>query len=193
MAVSEAYHVLGNDKKREQYNRELQQQRGTSASYAPPSGASGFSPGGRKASGLSRRRGAFRGPPPSFYRSGGWGDADEKRRTNQGADPREAEAKRKADRQYASTSGPFAGKTGAWPFATDPNDVGHFDREGHFRTQSSIDEQLQKGRQKRRSVLMDAREDMIAEEGAANSFGKFLQICGLLAVGIGLPVIILRY
>ncbi len=79
--------------------------------------------GGRAASGLSRRRGAFRGPPPSFFRSGGWGTQATKRRAahdestgNAGASPASAGRPREAD------------------------EPPHFDRTAHERRQRRIDE-----------------------------------------------------
>lgn len=189
VAISDAYHVLGDEKKREKYDQELNQARGGGRSQSSAGGGSGFSPGGRKASGLSRRRGTFRGPPPSFYRSGGWGGSQDKRRANQGADPREAEARRQQQQQAAGSSGPHAGKTGDWPFATDPNDVGHFDREGHFKTTSTVEEQLRKGRTKRRNIFSSG-DDMIDDESSLAVFAKFLQVTGIIAVGIGGSVLL---
>lgn len=72
MGISSAYAILGNAEKREKYDKGLRQQLdgniepGPRASHAGPVGA-------RPASGLSRRRTQFHGPPPSFYKNGGWG------------------------------------------------------------------------------------------------------------------------
>lgn len=188
-AISDAYHVLSNPEQRERYDREMQLQRGGPRSYSSPSGGSGFSSGGRKASGLSKRRGTFRGQPPSFYRSGGWGASSEKREANVGEDARNAEARRRqGQEQEQPPQGPFAGTTGSWPFSRDPNDVSHFDRDGHFKTQSSVEEQLRKGRRRRRGVIATP-DDMVDDDSAAGAIGRFIQVCGMLAVGVGLPVL----
>ncbi|KAB5515201.1 DnaJ domain-containing protein [Coniochaeta sp. 2T2.1] len=87
--LSEAYHVLSHADRRARYDRDvlrLQHSSHThhhhhavrkSGSYSSTGPA-----GGRPASGLSRRRGTFTGPPPSFYRSGGWGQHSAKRRAS---------------------------------------------------------------------------------------------------------------
>ncbi|KAI5812567.1 hypothetical protein BZA77DRAFT_359127 [Pyronema omphalodes] len=62
IAINNAYSILGNPKLREKYDKELFRVR---PSHASPMGA-------RPASGLSRRRTQPMGPPPSFYRNGGW-------------------------------------------------------------------------------------------------------------------------
>ncbi|RPB06826.1 DnaJ-domain-containing protein [Morchella conica CCBAS932] len=61
--ISTAYAVLGHEKHRAKYDFELARKHG-SRPVGPV--------GGRPASGLSKRRGQFHGPPPSFFRNGGW-------------------------------------------------------------------------------------------------------------------------
>ncbi|KAL2269116.1 hypothetical protein VTJ83DRAFT_3962 [Remersonia thermophila] len=91
MRISEAYATLSHAEKRARYDRDVMSRyfsrRGghhsSTAGSATTSGASYHSTGpagGRPASGLSRRRGTYQGPPPSFYRSGGWGAHAAKRR-----------------------------------------------------------------------------------------------------------------
>ncbi|KAK4138867.1 DnaJ-domain-containing protein, partial [Trichocladium antarcticum] len=91
MRLSEAYAVLGHTDKRARYDRDVlrhhQRAHGRHNHGPSPSSSSGSSyhsstgpAGGRPASGLSRRRSAFQGPPPSFFRSGGWGAHGAKRR-----------------------------------------------------------------------------------------------------------------
>ncbi|KAE9963542.1 hypothetical protein BLS_009198 [Venturia inaequalis] len=87
VAVSEAYHVLGSEDQRKEYDREHMHTRGQASSPFPHGSHSSHTsrragesgPGGRPASGLSRRRTQFRGPPPSFYQSGGYGRHSSKR------------------------------------------------------------------------------------------------------------------
>lgn len=137
--IAEAYAVLGNHQKRERYDRDNQRVSGaSSASIRRGSHTSSTTPfGSRPPSGLSRRRTQFRGPPPSFYRSGGWGSQGEKRQAQA-----EAAASASADAAAGSANGgarmgggfgPGGAQTG-WS-----NDVPHFDRQGHFRTQEQQD------------------------------------------------------
>ncbi|KAL5346105.1 hypothetical protein ACLOAV_009137 [Pseudogymnoascus australis] len=86
--LSEAYAVLRTPSTRQRYDRDigLHHRRASHpihpASHAPAQSHYGPA-GGRAPSGLSRRRTAFRGAPPSFYRSGGWGEHSAKRRAAQ--------------------------------------------------------------------------------------------------------------
>ncbi|KAI5778229.1 DnaJ domain protein [Geopyxis carbonaria] len=65
--ISSAYNILSKTSSREKHDRELGVSKSTDRSTNSPSAA-----GGRPASGLSRRRTQFHGPPPSFFRNGGW-------------------------------------------------------------------------------------------------------------------------
>lgn len=137
--IAEAYAVLGNPQKRERYDRDVQRVSGASSAvirHAPhTSSTTPF--GSRPPSGLSRRRTQFRGPPPSFYRSGGWGSQGDKRQAQA-----EAAASASGDAAAGSASaGPHmgggfgaGGAQAGWS-----NDVPHFDRQGHFRTQEQQD------------------------------------------------------
>ena len=70
--ISHSYSVLANPEKRRRHDRD---HRGVQPDN-PYSGSGGARPrgsyaGSRPASGLSKRRGSFKGPPPSFYQQGG--------------------------------------------------------------------------------------------------------------------------
>lgn len=83
VAISEAYHVLSVPEKRAQYDATLQSHssgsgRPGSANY-PQGSYSSASFGSRPASGLNKKRSTFRGPPPSFYKAGGYGEQGAKR------------------------------------------------------------------------------------------------------------------
>ena len=181
VAISDAYHIVGNAERRAKYDGERQRHMGVRAAAADQ--PRGSYAGGRTASGLSRRRTAFRGPPPSFYRNGGWGAAAGKRKENASADPRGEEARRQYEQQ--GTEGPFAGTAGPWPFTTDPNDVPHFNRDGHYRTTSTLEQQLKRGRHQRRHI-----EQMLEEDSPGNVTGQFFMILAILTFGIGTPVLI---
>ncbi|ROT41250.1 DnaJ-domain-containing protein [Sodiomyces alkalinus F11] len=75
-ALSEAYSILGTPAKRAAYDRDLNRLSPSSAQAGgvAPRGSyhSSGHAGGRPATGLSRRRTPFRGPPPSFYKNASW-------------------------------------------------------------------------------------------------------------------------
>ena len=75
--ISAAYNVLGNASKRAVYDRDhgFHQVHASAApghTHAHPMGSHSSYAGSRPASGLSKRRSAFHGPPPSFYEQGGY-------------------------------------------------------------------------------------------------------------------------
>lgn len=135
--------------------------------------------GGRPASGLSRRRGQFRGPPPSFYRSGGWGQYSDKRSEHA------SKASHSHEAQGTAQSGPAGGTAGTGPggFTTGyGSDVPHFDNRAHQQTQNNIERSRHKARRKR-----DTRFDGVEEEASGGStMTSFLWISGLLAGMFGL-------
>ncbi|CAI7564447.1 unnamed protein product [Penicillium glandicola] len=77
--ISAAYNVLSNVQKRATYDRDhgfhntQHTSPGQSHSHQRPMGSHSSYAGSRPASGLSKRRSAFHGPPPSFYEQGGYG------------------------------------------------------------------------------------------------------------------------
>ncbi|MCJ1283566.1 hypothetical protein MMC26_002897 [Xylographa opegraphella] len=166
VAISTAYAVLGSPSSRSKYDREHLPS--TAASHPPHrqgSHSSASTPfGARPASGLSKRRTRFHGPPPSFYRSGGWGTQGAKRAAGQegsasesGAAAGEGSAGNAFRGGTSAGAGEASGTAGrgaagggfspgqgphgwtAW------SDVPHFDREGHLWTQEQ-----QEMRRKRR-------------------------------------------
>ncbi|GAW16301.1 hypothetical protein ANO14919_057260 [Xylariales sp. No.14919] len=143
MRISEAYSILSSPTKREKYDREHMnlahstthahvQRKGSYASTGPA--------GGRPASGLSKRRGTFQGPPPSFFRSGGWGAHGEKRKS---AHDDSTGGAGSPDGTNPGTGTAGRGTMGGMGPGQDPfghrDDVPHFDKEGHQRTGRNID------------------------------------------------------
>lgn len=101
--ISAAYAVLGHEKHRAKYDAELARKHG-----GRPAGPVG----GRPARGLSRRRGQFHGPPPSFFQSGGKSEHVGKGRSG-------------------SSPGAVPGAGG--PKATGTDDIPHFNYEQKYR------------------------------------------------------------
>lgn len=170
--ISEAHAVLGSVERKATYDRDFlpasQQPSSFQHTHQYPSG-SFSSAGGRPASGLSRRRTQFRGPPPSFYRSGGWGEQGDKRA------------------EHASRPSHAAGPAGTGPggFTSGfDNDVRHFDQQGHYRTHSDIERTRHRARRK---YAQTVREDDLDYGGGGGSsmMVNFFVISGVLAVIFG--------
>jgi len=181
--ISQAYAVIGSPEKRQRYDRDVLRttHHGSHTNAAPRGSYHSSSPaGGRPASGLSRRRTHFQGPPPSFYRSGGWGTQGEKRQAaHDGANPGDFKG---GDGPQGPAARPTTG--GGMGYGQQPfghaNDVPHFDREGHFRTHLN-----QEKRRKSRNV-----QENIPSTPGPGTLGNFLFISSILAFGIVLPGLI---
>lgn len=158
---------------------------GSHSSYSANLHNKGSYAGSRPPSGLSKRRGPFRGPPPSFYAQGGYGHTG---RTAEGSHTAGAE-----DANQAASGGGFASSSSAGPAGRrgghyydpedpagfiDRNPLGHFDARGHFRTQSAEDARRKERRVKaRRSAIKE--EDIPRREGIGVI--HFVVVCGMLA------------
>lgn len=179
--ISSAYQVLSDTGKRAVYDRDNGIHAAAAAqSHANPAAAHGGSyssssvynkggsyAGSRPASGLSKRRGAFRGPPPSFYAHGGYGD----RRARQ------------------PPPGAGNGNGGTEKDEDDPtafidrNPVYHFNARGHFRTQTAED---MRRRARRSRAMGDAfREHQVGSSG--DVLVRFILVCGMLAGTVFIP------
>ncbi|GAB7355046.1 hypothetical protein MBLNU459_g5644t1 [Dothideomycetes sp. NU459] len=195
MRISEAYGVLGSADKRARYDRDFLRtiaphQQQSQQRYPSGSHSSHSTPaGGRPATGLSRRRTQFKGPPPSFYRSGGWGSFGEKR----------SEHASRASHAHETAAGAAAGAAAGRaaqdvPPGTGPagftqgldNDVPHFDRDGHFRTHESVERARHRAR-RRQAVA----EEMAGGSGPSMLFNFFL-LSGVLTVIFGVTGALFR-
>ena len=176
--ISDAYNVLGHTESRERYDRESQRGLGVGSASAPRGSYSSAAPfGSRPASGLSKRRSQFRGPPPSFYRSGGWGRHSAKRQA-------QADATASASFNAASSSGeagrPGGGFGPAGSSSGLDDDVPHFDRPSHLRTQ----EQQEQRRMKQRPEEAGAE---YKTDNASSVLFNFMLISSIVAIGCSLP------
>ncbi|EKD13814.1 uncharacterized protein L3040_005568 [Drepanopeziza brunnea f. sp. 'multigermtubi'] len=181
VAISDAYATLSTPAKRQEYDRTLDLHSSSPSSHSNgshshhrPHGSyhSSGPAGGRPASGLSRRRTQFRGPPPSFYRSGGWGEHSAKRKAAHDA--------------YAETA--TAGEPGMGPGQKawghdEMNDVPHFDRESHYRTHERHSQRWQ-----RRKGMEDRQ--VPAGEVPPSTLANFLFVGGIIVVGTLVPTFI---
>ncbi|ETS82082.1 hypothetical protein PFICI_07084 [Pestalotiopsis fici W106-1] len=191
MRISEAYGTLSSQEKRAKYDRDvLGLHRGVSAGHPSGSFSSTNPAGGRPATGLSRRRTAFRGPPPSFYRSGGWGAHEAKRSAAQEESTGGASSGKGRTRDHhndgswinenAGSAGFGFGAGGMGP-GQDPfghrGDVPHFDRESHEKTQRNTEEH----RTRSWRLRMGGR-DRIEIETDRGPTGMFFVIGGVLLI-----------
>ena len=202
--LSESYTVLSDPPRRAAYDRDVlrlhqQHHDGGGGSHAQPRG-SYHSAGGRAASGLSRRRTTFRGPPPSFYRSGGYGaHADKRRRAHEettapGGSGKSDEKQQQQRDDYDFSSSFGRSQHGGMGPGDDPfghhDDVPHFDRRGHHRTQKREDERRWQRSHRSRRALDD--ED-IEFEPQMSIGTHFVVVIGLLVVSFMVPAIYLQY
>ncbi|KAL7273975.1 hypothetical protein RUND412_003136 [Rhizina undulata] len=133
VTINTAYAVIGNAKNREKYDRELQQRYGIGHGTTSSTATARTGPaGGRPASGLSKRRTQFYGPPPSFFRNGGWSTFKGKSSSAAGA-------------TAGTTGGPASGVGGGgFSFggsASGMNDnVPHFNYEAKYRQHEQFEQ-----------------------------------------------------
>ncbi|KAK1975993.1 hypothetical protein LZ30DRAFT_735812 [Colletotrichum cereale] len=171
-AIAEAYSVLGTPAKRAAYDRSLpSSSSGSASSHGGRRGSyhSTGPAGGRPASGLSRRRTTFRGPPPSFYRSGGWGTHSAKRR----------EAHEGSAGGGTGSAQPGMGP-GQDPYRhTKSGEVPHFDSQTHTKSQSKQDS--------RRAHRIAGTDVPIGPQ--ETSTGAFMVVSGILFFSFFIPYV----
>lgn len=167
--ISEAYAVLGNDEKRRRYDRDVMPRfsraQTRSGSYSSSSGL-----GARPATGLSKRRGTFRGRPPSYYSQSAGSEEERMRRE-----------------QEAYQAGFGQGRAGAFdpsqytgPGGWDPT----FNAAPIYRTQTMEDQR----RNQRRSAEMAAAQAAMQEDGAF--WGRFIIVSGIVGFAVIIGTVI---
>ena len=161
--------MLVDPQKRSRYDRDVirQLQQSYPGRTGAPAGHTGSYAGSRPASGLSKRRGTFRGPPPSFYAQGGYGTTSH---TGPRPDPSSSRPNT-GDRSNVNEE-----STGPRPFTDQPLN-GEFNPEPTRRTQAAED-----------SRRLSRRQQQLAEAqayAAAHDFwARVLVVVGIL-VGAG--------
>lgn len=175
MRISEAYATLGSSQRRERHDRDIGRAEAGPVQRTPRgSHSSATTPfGSRPASGLSRRRTQFKGPPPSFYRSGGWGSHGAKRQAHADGS---TNASPGATSGSTSPAGGFSPGQGQAGFS---NDVPHFDQEGHYRTQQS---------QQQRWISRRRDEGTEYNNEGADVFLKFVVIGAVVGAACTVPL-----
>jgi hypothetical protein len=178
MRISEAYAVLGHADKRARYDRDVLRRDPAPAHGVRPHGSyhSSNPAGGRPPSGLSRRRGTFQGPPPSFFRSGGWGAQSAKRRTQEGEGGGGPEPGAGTHPGMGPGQDPYGHRDGA-------SRARHFDRAGHTRTHRAGDAR-RASRAADDWAAGDDRHRRLDDSGLASGF---FMVSGILAFVILVP------
>ncbi|KAF2710630.1 DnaJ-domain-containing protein, partial [Pleomassaria siparia CBS 279.74] len=183
--ISEAYHVLSIPEKRAQYDRQIQQSSGASrwggdggiGKYPQGSYSSASYAGSRPATGLNKKRSTFRGPPPSFYNSGGYGQHSAKRgeyahhqhpHTNTKSHPGTAEGETRPESESYGGFGPGQTDQGS--------EVPHFDDRRHRLTHDHVNEHIHARRRNRR------RDEIPDDIDRGGTLINFLLVSG--AVGM---------
>lgn len=158
--------------------------------------------GSRPASGLSKRRAAFHGPPPSFYEQGGYGATG--RRGDGYTSGKAGPNKNTAGGGFASAAG-FGSDAGAgtagkdadpedWVGFINRNPLHHFNARGHFRTQAAEDQRRRERRSKaNRSEVAFEEYDAVSEarnrasraEVGSDTFARFMMVSGMLVFVAG--------
>lgn len=178
VAISEAYHVLSVPEKRAQYDAQLHQSSrrsptwGRNPSYTQGSYSSAAF-GARPASGLNKKRSTFRGPPPSFYKSGGYGEHGAKR-AEHAYNPNahgytKEEAPRESFGDFGAGFGPGQQSQG--------QQVPHFDNQRHKETHDQINHHIS---QRRYQARRAARAEYEMSRGGV--LLNFLVVSGVLAL-----------
>ncbi|KAJ8116267.1 hypothetical protein OPT61_g2262 [Boeremia exigua] len=177
VAISEAYHTLSVPEKRAQYDAHLHQTerrsgwgRGGGGGHPPGSHSSASYAGSRPATGLNKKRGTFRGPPPSFYNSGGYGRHGTKRAEYAHHDPNSQGQEARPD-SYGEQGGYGPGQQ------RQGQQVPHFDNIRHKQVHDQIQEHI---RQRRRRSTLYRRDEEYARGGSHLS--RFLIVSGIIGV-----------
>ncbi|KAJ4357981.1 uncharacterized protein N0V89_002558 [Didymosphaeria variabile] len=145
VAISEAYHVLSVPEKRAQYDAQLSHVSSRSLRWGPHAGdhpqgsySSASYAGSRPASGLNKKRSTFRGPPPSFYKAGGYGRHSAKRAEY----AQHQHAGHQTEQNTSSDSYGAFGEGFGPGQAGQGNEVPHFDDRKHKQTHDTVHEHI---------------------------------------------------
>ncbi|KIW18625.1 hypothetical protein PV08_02914 [Exophiala spinifera] len=174
--ISESYSVLANPEKRRRYDRDVYHVHHGhhSHSHSRAHHAHGHHSshtarktyaGSRPATGLSKRRSAFKGPPPSFYAHG--------KPSANTTSHAQAQAQAGTFNSAAFTDADAAG-TG---FAFDPQST--------FKTQTHEDYR----RANRRAAEVEAARAAAAEEN--DFWGRFIVVAGVIVLGVSVGTIVI--
>ncbi|KAF2872389.1 hypothetical protein BDV95DRAFT_382485 [Massariosphaeria phaeospora] len=181
VAISEAYHVLSVPEKRAKYDAQLGPSlpRG-GADYPRGSYSSASFAGSRPATGLNKKRGTFRGPPPSFYKTGGYGAHGAKRAEHAYQDSAHSASREGGTESYGDFGAGFGpGQKGQG------HEVPHFDDRKHKETHDHVHDHIYARRHRERS-----RRELDEEIDRGGHIMNFILVAGAVGL-IGLSAKIL--
>ncbi|KAF2745729.1 DnaJ-domain-containing protein [Sporormia fimetaria CBS 119925] len=190
--ISEAYHVLSVAEKRAQYDAQISASRSARHGYAgsstggvPTGSHSSYQSyaGGRPATGLNKKRGTFRGPPPSFYKAGGYGKHGTKRAEYAHHNPHPAGGHEAPKEAGSESYGGFGDGMGPGHSGRG-NEVPHFDDRRHKRMHESVSEHIARRRQQKGA-------DVVPPSEGHSFLVNFVMVGGAL-VAIGFLANVLR-
>lgn len=168
--ISESYSVLANPEKRKRYDRDVMRAHHGSHHHRRHGSHSSHSyAGSRPATGLSKRRSAFKGPPPSFYSHG------------------KPSANTAQHAQSSSSAGPnphVAGTFNAGAFTQPGYHDSAFNASSVYKTQTHEDYR----RANRRAAEVAAVQALAEDEG--NFWGRFIVVSGILVLSVSLASLI---
>ena len=163
-SISESYSVLGNEEKRRKYDRDVMGARNRVRGGPGNEGRGGTYAGSRPASGLSKRKGVFRGPPPSYFgRKQASGSSAAGNTSGQGQD------------QYEGAYGPTSS------FAQ----TGDFDSAGVYKTQTFED---MKRNARRQAAAQQAIQDF---ESSSDFWVRFVMVTTIVVGGVAISGLII--
>ncbi|KAI5306334.1 hypothetical protein KEM56_001355 [Ascosphaera pollenicola] len=159
--ISAAYNTLSDDAARRKYdvdndiNKHPHPSHGNSKSHV----------GSRPASGLSKRRTPFHGPPPSFYTHGRYGKTG--RKAPMPSSQRKDDDKPKPTEPEAD-------------WFVDDNQVPHFDAKSHLKTQQNQDERRRKRRIASMEGEMKRRPDVSDDDVGGTEATRFIMLSAVV-------------
>jgi curved DNA-binding protein CbpA len=172
--ISESYSILSNAEKRAKYDREVLPRLHSIRNDANSSAQrSGTYAGSRAPTGLSKRRSAFKGPPPSYFRHGNNStfEAEQARRQRDASQSSSSSNPNPEDHEYNASHYPGA----FHPESSAPID---FDARPVYKTQTAEDAR----RNARRAAAM-AEAQMAAEE-RSDFAARFVMVSCVLVGGL---------
>ncbi|KAF2673882.1 DnaJ-domain-containing protein [Microthyrium microscopicum] len=177
--LSNAYTTLSHPSTRTTYDLSLPS---SAPSATHPSGSySSARAGSRPASGLSRRRTQFRGPPPSFYANGGHG-GNVHRRSNYKPWTSNWE------QPHTSPGNKGEGQNGQ-SFTGSMHGTGQWDREAHLRTHSNMEARFSARWTERQQQRMEEAEAERRSE-AWGAVVRFAMLTGVVGIIFASPVLV---
>lgn len=193
--ISNAYHVLSNAGKRAKYDHDHDIHRAATVASGTRSGHRGSYVGSRPPSGLSKRRGPFRGPPPSFYAHGGYGATHHQPHPHPHQHPHSHQQQHTQEPHGAhepTSSSAFGSSEHPHPSQfINHNTVPHFDAASHFRTQTHQDARRRERRLKaiEHAKMEAAARGIDVSDDDGNPTMRFFAVLGVLGLGLAVSML----